>query len=592
MFLNIIVVILVLSIGYAWMNRGIFNAMLHTLCALAAGAIAFAVWEPLSVMLVNASPERGFFSFLEGAAWGVSLVIPFVVAFILLRVISDKVVPNNIKNSRLVDYIGGAAFGLVTGIISIGILVIGVGNMRLPTNFLGYQPLWYSADRATGAGSLVKTDKLWIPVDSLVATVYGKLSNGAMSTSQPLAYWYPELRLTGFASRVSPEGAARNAMRIKDFNMRGTYTVGPDEGAQMSELLKLDGNNTQRYVDINNEPVSAGKLYGYVIEFEAGAKERGEKGAGQLIISNGHVRMLVENSDGSTETIFPAAVISESSNPGEFGRWRFDANDVYVSSTGGSSKVPMGFEFVVPSGSTPVALYVKNLRVDTAELPKPVNYRTASRRDLSVRSGAILKGKGDEVTYNSQNAVTVAGNDPNSDYLTTSPRMLEVLAISVARRGLTVDDDNEIVGGQGTYDVKEEAGRRNAPTSKNLRVERYGVGEGQTLIKLDVSAGSPFGFLSTPVQTAPLDQPLRLLDTNGNEYEAIGYEYIDNTNYEVRYTRGSTLTGIEDTPSLSTTRDDQKLLILFIVTKGVEIDRFVIDDMVIAKFSPVIETQE
>lgn len=591
MILNIIVVILVLSIGYAWMNRGIFNAMLHTLCALAAGAIAFAVWEPLSVMLVNASPERGFFSFLEGAAWGVSLVIPFVVAFILLRVISDKVVPNNIKNSRLVDYIGGAAFGLVTGIISIGILVIGVGNMRLPTNFLGYQPLWYSADRATGAGSLVKTDKLWIPVDSLVATVYGKLSNGAMSTSQPLAYWYPELRLTGFASRVSPEGAARNAMRIKDFNMRGTYTVGPDEGAQMSELLKLDGNSTQRYVDINNEPVSTGKLYGYVIEFEAGAKERGEKGAGQLIISNGHVRMLVEKSDGSTETIFPAAVISESSNPGEFGRWRFDANDVYVSSTGGSSKVPMGFEFVVPSGSTPVALYVKNLRVDTAELPKPVNYRTTSRRDLSVRSGAILKGKGDEVTYNTQNAVTVSGTDTYANLVTTSPRMLEVLAISVARRGLTVDDDNEVVGGQGTYLV-EESGRRNAPTSKNLRVERYGVGPGQTLIKLDVSAGTPFGFLSTPVQTAPLDQPLRLLDTNGNEYEAIGYEYIDNTNYEVRYTRGSTLTGIEDTPSLSTTRDDQKLLILFIVTKGVEIDRFVIDDMVIAKFSPVIETQE
>ena len=591
MFLNIIVVILVLSIGYAWMNRGIFNAMLHTLCALAAGAIAFAVWEPLSVMLVNASPERGFFSFLEGAAWGVSLVIPFVVAFILLRVISDKVVPNNIKNSRLVDYIGGAAFGLVTGIISIGILVIGVGNMRLPTNFLGYQPLWYSADRATGAGSLVKTDKLWIPVDSLVATVYGKLSNGAMSTSKPLAYWYPELRLTGFASRVSPEGAARNAMRIKDFNMRGTYTVGPDEGAQMSELLKLDGNSTQRYVDINNEPVSTGKLYGYVIEFEAGAKERGEKGAGQLIISNGHVRMLVENSDGSTETIFPAAVISESSNPGEFGRWRFDANDVYVSSTGGSSKVPMGFEFVVPSGSTPVALYVKNLRVDTAELPKPVNYKTASRRDLSVRSGAILKGKGDEVSYNSQNAVTVSGTDTNANLVTTSPRMLEVLAISVARRGLTVDDDNEVVGGQGTYLV-EEAGRRNAPPAKNLRVERYGVGPGQTLIKLDVSAGTPFGFLSTPVQTAPLDQPLRLLDTNGNEYEAIGYEYIDNTNYEVRYTRGSTLTGIDDTPALSTTRDDQKLLILFIVTKGVEIDRFVIDDMVIAKFSPVIETQE
>ncbi|MCR9075599.1 MAG: hypothetical protein NXI07_06130, partial [bacterium] len=124
--MNILVVIFVLAIAYAWMVRGIFNAMIHALCALVAGAIAFAFWEPLSIMLVNMSPERGFFSFIESIAWGVSLVVPFAVVMLLLRVATDKLIPANIKNNPAVDYAGGAVFGAVTGVICSGILVIGV----------------------------------------------------------------------------------------------------------------------------------------------------------------------------------------------------------------------------------------------------------------------------------------------------------------------------------------------------------------------------------------------------------------------------------------------------------------------------------
>ena len=588
MIMNLIVIVLVLSIAYAWMVRGVFSAMLHMLCALVAGAIAFAVWEPLSIMLVNASPERGFFSFLESIAWGISLIIPFAVSFLLLRMLSDKIVPNNIKNNTAIDYAGGAIFGAVTGVISVGILIIGIGNMRVATNFLGYQPLWYSSDRANGAGSLVKSDTLWLPADKLVATVYGKLSTGTMSSSQPLAYWYPELELAGFASRVSPgDGAARNAVRPEDFKIKGAYTVGPDGGTQISELLKIDGETTQRYVDINEKPVSSGQLFGYVIEFEPGAKERGKKGAGQLVISNGQIRMLAEDSDGNTETIFPMAVISESSEPGQYGRWRFDAEDVYITSTGGKSKVTMGFEFVVPQGYTPVALYVKNIRVKSDELPDAVGYDTASRRDLSVRSGSILEGKGDQVSYNAQNAVTV-NTSGSVNEIDRSNRLLEIVGSVAAKRSFTVNEDNEIVGGQGSF-ITEEVGRRNAPNSKNLRVERYAIGSGQAMVKLDVGAGSEFGFLSEAARSVPLDQSIKLIDENGNEYEAIGYEYLDRELMEIRYTRGSTLTGIEDTPTLSTTRDDQKLRILFIITDGVKIDRFAVGNDIVARFSPAIE---
>ncbi len=591
MFMNILVVIFVLAVGYAWMVRGIFNAMIHALCVFVAGAVAFGFWEPLALILVNLSPERGFFSFIESVAWGVALVVPFAVVLILLRLATDKLIPNNIKNSSMVDYAGGAVFGIATGIISAGILVISIGNMRVSTEFMGYQPLFYSADRAVGAGSLVKNDTLWIPVDSIVSKTYGNLSQGSMSTEQPLAYWYPELELTGFASRVSPDGMGRNALRPKDFSIRGTYTVGPESGVESAELLKIDGRSEpQRYVDINEQRVGKAQIFGYVVEFEAGAKERGKRGAGQLIVSNGHVRLLAEDdATGETFTIFPSAVISESSEPGQFGRWRFDANDVYISSTGGKSKVPMAFEYIVPAGSTPVALFVKNIRVSTDELAKPVNYPSTTRRDRVVRTGSILRGQAPEVEYEDKYAVTYDTSNVDDEFFDVSARMLDILGMQSARRGFTVDDNQLVVGGQGIWDVKSEVGRKNAGVSKKLRVERYAIADDQALLKLDVSANSPFGLLTEAAQIAPLDQPVKVIDTMGNEYDAIGYEYKDASEMRIRYTLGNTLSGLDDTPSLSTTRADQRMRLMFIVTKGVEIEKFVIGDTLIAEFSPPID---
>lgn len=586
MFMNLLVVAFVLIIAYAWMVRGVFSAMLHAISALVAGVIAFAVWEPLSLMLIGMSPDRGFLSFLESVAWGVSLVVPFSLAFLFLRLVSDKVVPNNIKNNTMVDYAGGGIFGLATGVISMGILVIGIGNMRVATDFLGYQPLWYSPDRQTGAGSLVKSDSLWIPVDKIVANLYGHLSSGSMSSPQPLGYWYPELELTGFASRLSPgDGAGRNAIQPEDFRVRSVYTIGTDAASKVQDLLTIGEGGTQRYVDIDNNPVTSGTLMGYVIEFEPGAKERGKRGAGQLVISNGQVRLLAEDGNGNTKTIFPVAVVSESNKPAQYGRWLFDADGVFITSTGGTSKVPMGFEFIVPQGYTPVSLIIKNVRVRTQNLPDPVSYASVSRRDLAIKSGSILEGKEAAIEYNESTAINInTSNDVSA--IDNSLRLMDVVGSVAVKRNFTVSEDNEIVGGQGSFDVKLEVGRNNTPNSKKLRVERYAVGDGQAMIRLDVSSGMPFGLLSNAARTAPLDKPLKLIDQRGNVYEAIGYEYKDRELMTLRYTRGSTLSGIEDTPTLSTTRDDQQLRIMFIITKGVKITKFAIGDTVVARFDP------
>jgi len=596
MYMNIIVLIFVLSIGYAWMIRGVFNALIHLLCALAAGAIAFAVWEPLALMLIEMSPERGFLSLLEKVAWGVSLVVPFVVVFIILRTLTDKLISNNIKNAAVIDYIGGGACGLATGIICAGILVIGIGTMRVPTNFLGYQPMGYSDDRTTGGGSIVRGDKLWIPVDTITAKVYNTLSIGTMSSNEPLAKWYPELELVGITSRISPSnGSGRNAISPDDFKIKATYFVGdPKATLPVNELLKdLTNDRTQKYVDVENEPVSKGYLAGYVVEFEPGAKERGEKG-GQLVVSNGQYRLLISDDDGNTNSVFPVAVISESSEPDQYGRWRFDTPDVFITSVGGKSRVLMAFEYVIPEGFTPVAFQAKNIRVLTDTFPEPIKFAMPIQRDLLVRSGSLLRGESfTKRVLDTTNTITYDPTQrPSSGFslIQQTIKVGEMMSTQVARRGFTIDEKNLVVDGEGEWLVKTEVGRKNAPMGKSLRVEKYAVAPGQSLIRVDVGPESVFGLLSDPAREAPLDQPILLIDESGNEYEAIGFEYTDSEIFHARLTRGSTVNGIQDVPSITRSRSDQKLQLLFVVTRGVKITHFVIGNVAIAEFSPPVET--
>ena len=590
--MNLLVIVFVLGVTFAWMIRGMFNSMLHMICVIAAGAIAFSVWEPLALMIIGASPERGFMSFLESVAWGVALLVPFVVSLLLLRTAVDKLVPGNIVNSTIVDYAGGAICGVVTSVISAGILIIGIGSMRVPTKFMNYQPVWYSADRATAGGSLVRSDKLWIPVDRITSVVYSQLSKGTMSTSEPLAKWYPELELVGFSARISPgDGSGRNAIASKDFKVVSTYIVGDPKGTdKVSDLLKDSVNNaTQKYVDVNSKPVANGYLMGYVIDFEPGAKERGKKG-GQLVVSSGQYRLLVEDKDGNTNSVFPVATISESTEANQFGRWRFDAEEIFITSVGGKSRVTMGFEFVVPQGHTPLALFVKNIRVDQGSLTKPVEYADTTQRDRIVQTGSILKGESSARKLDTSRAVKYNATDRDS-LIRQSTSISQIMSTQIAKRGLTIDEANKnaIVDGEGIYDIKTDVGRSNAPQGKALKVERFAVDKGQQLIRIDVGVESEIGFLSDAARDASLDEPLILIDDKGNEYQAIGYEYTDTETFHVRYTRGSTLTGVQDTPSLSRNDPDRKLVLLFVITDGVKISYFTIGDTAVAQFVPPFE---
>lgn len=601
MIFNILIIGLVLGLAYAWTVRGFFSAFLHLLCVLVAGALAFAVWEPLAYLLIGLAPDSGLFSFLDSAAWGIALLLPFAIFMLLARLASDRIVPGNLRNATAADYAGGAVCGLGVGVLTAGIFVIGIQGLRLPTN-LGYQPIWYTEDRAGGAGSLTRADRLWIPADRITAGVYQNISEGSMSARNPLARWHPDLGGAAFAARISPgEGSGRNAINPDDFRVLKTYTVGSAERpAATSELLIFAGSNTpQSYLDVAGQPVTRGHLLGIIVEFEPAAREKGGRGGGQIIVSNGQAHLIAHNAaTGNSVTIFPVAAISENAEAdGRLGRWKFDANDVFISSVGAQSKPVMAFEFLVPEGYTPLALNLRQARKLVTDMPAPVAIDSVVDRDRRITSGSILRPEGaTRRQRNDANAVVIdgsaiGGRGTGTDTgISISNSLGEMTSSQTARSRLTLDDDNRIANGQAKF-ILAEIGRGNVSTARTMRVDSFALGANQTMIQVDVSPNMAASFVSEAARLAPTDRPIALIDSNGNEFQAIGFIYRDREIFEVRYTLGNTLRGISDTPTISTARDDQRLVILFVVTTGTSIEQLAVGDIVLANFRPALNAR-
>ena len=89
MILSILIIIVIALAAFWWGNQGAFSALLHMLCALVAGAVAFAAWEPLAYMLLNAG---GLPKFIPQFAWGLAWRCLSFSGFVILRVLCDSLI--------------------------------------------------------------------------------------------------------------------------------------------------------------------------------------------------------------------------------------------------------------------------------------------------------------------------------------------------------------------------------------------------------------------------------------------------------------------------------------------------------------------
>src|SRR6185295_6649521 len=247
MVLGLIAIGFTLAIAYIWVLRGFFSALIHLLCTVAAGAVAFAVWEPVSNWFLEKSPASGFWSVIGDSAWSLGLALPFVVTLVVLRIAMDVSLRAQCKLVPMADYVGGGVCGLLAGIISSGILVMSAGGFRLDAELMGYQPLAHQK-----TGNVTRQGGLLLPVDRITGSIYGTLSKTAFYDSDDsLGRYYPDVYLVPGTLRMNNnDGEARNTLRAADLRIDARYTVGEGRNLPINELLSDQWNpGPQRATD-------------------------------------------------------------------------------------------------------------------------------------------------------------------------------------------------------------------------------------------------------------------------------------------------------------------------------------------------------
>ena len=183
---NLVLIFIVLLIAYWWANQGMFSALLHLICVIVAGAIALALWEPITMGLLRGNA-------FDDYAWGVTLVGTFAIALIVLRVIMDKTVRGNVNVPTWANFAFGFPLGLAAGVLTAGMLMIGLGFIQSHQEIMGYSGYGRAArtSEVTRIGGAV-----WVPVHKWTNDFYNTLSAGSLYPTfnrTPLIHYNPEL---------------------------------------------------------------------------------------------------------------------------------------------------------------------------------------------------------------------------------------------------------------------------------------------------------------------------------------------------------------------------------------------------------------
>lgn len=608
MILNGLSILVVIIIAYMWLTRGFFSALIHFLCTLIAGAIAFGFWETVAYALLDGADTTGV---IAGSAWAIGLALPFAVSLIVVRFIADRLLRSNVIVPDAANYAGGGALGLASGVISVGIIAISASYLRV--DFIDSKSFDYNS-----FGNVVRKGGMWVPFDKVTAKLYGHLSERALRVDDPLARWQPASYEMGNGMRISPfDSKGRNTFRPEDFDVKARFQVGDPDRGKFTDVLRDGWNsNTQQVTDPNGQAYPADThLEGVVITFKSGAREKD----GKVAMGAAQIMMVLENDDDEREVSFPIAVTSqaEPSTPGA-ARFRYDSSGVFIASSGAASEATMAFEFPCRRGFRPVAVYVKGVRHDLSQSQPAKKFATWMERDTGLSS----LGLGSPVTFTAAGAAAAVPSQPSAPVgpgpagfdtqgadkiVVAKNAQIPGVNVTVAIPIYTLQDGQHgnlqlrpgggnqkgpiVVGGE-LRDSVENAKKWGNITERILRIDKFIALDDRVMVQVEVSKNSRVSLLGKSFDAAEALLPPVLVDTQGEMYQPVGYVYVDETEYRLSFDPSQPIRSMSQLPTLTTSRPQQRLILLFQVSLGREIKYFAKGKKIVNEFEPPIDCKQ
>lgn len=533
-FFQIAVVFFVGLIAYWWANQGLFSSLLHFICVVCAGALALAVWEPL----VGGLALRN--TFFDQYAWGFGLIGLFAISLALMRLAADKIAPANVMLPDWANLAFGGLLGVGSGIISIGILMIGLGMTQMSNEFMGVK-LWTRENRGISNIHDNQAQSLWVPAHEWTARFYEFISAGSFYpefTRQPMAKVYPKLDMVAFSLH-----------RDSFANGQGRTTIVPEAVG----IIKtgIFGNVFTVDIRVNNEAYDHAQQFTMSsAQVRVLAYEGGDERRGRVAVSH-PVRWTQPTPQGPTR------------------KFEFDDVSHFVTSIPGQSEVvfqlefPIGNgDFQIPPGYIPGYIQIKGLRF---RLPRP-----------AVEQGRpSFEGTRSQVAPADPSAPMADANtiQVRSDIQPINASFNNIIGLS--------HQDRWLVSGEGTFR------RGDPPGSRDARIHGVYATPGTKIVTVHVNRDS-VASINGPVReragetAAPI-----LVDSNGATYYAKGYIYETPDNLRIVLVPEKLIRTVGELPHLPTSNAN-RLRLLYEVTEGVTITSFRLGDITVCRANVVV----
>ena len=509
MIISVIGILAILLITYWWGSSGAFSAMIHFLCVVTAGCLAFAIWEPVAYRMFGGGAGE--------YAKGLVLLGTFIAVVVVLRLFSDRYIPMNLSLPRAADVLLGGAFGLASGVLTIGFLVIAIGFFQ-STVTIGDYTGWSRRSDVPAAPAIGSDNAPILMVADVTAGFYSYLSWGAYTPwlgGGTIDTHMPQLvRTAGSLYRDSyGDGLARVSIPPESVNNLKLFDVPP---------IALSA------------AVGAAPTASWAVQFTVA--QDGFDGAGQqFLLSAAQARLLGDGKGGKATVSYPVAWRQNTRDAGEK-MFFFNAPSNYASSmqAQGEGSFTLFFPKQDLGSQPPKYIELKGVRFLA---PRPV-----AAPDFASNAPAESAAK--PVDDSEATSIDSLIEFPDPKYAIGG-----VTINSNDKGNLGLDASNFIISGEQKFP-------RNTTSvvSPELRVRGFQVSVGQKLLRLDASAKEGgvriFPDLNQWVRESGAvaqNSRVAVIDKDGAKYYAVGMVEDDGDWVLVRSMGGKPL-ALKDIP--------------------------------------------
>lgn len=599
MILNVLTIAIMLVITGLWCTsqkgRGFFSSFLCMVCVIAAGAIAFGVWEPMTMLILENAGDAGN-GLVERIAPTAALLLPFCIALAILRFSVDAFVGKNVDFDDATNFIGGMVCGVISAAVTTGTVIVALNFLGVGNKLMGHEYI------ENESGNLVYASSLWVPVDKITVAMYERLSTAGFASSTPMAQYAPDLHEQAALSRAVFETEKDNKTFVGrasldpgdgTFQIKGRMTTAGDLSDLLSDRWFPNRSHNVRRVDGESPaPGSTSEVIFLQVQ-SSGAAEA----SGQIVFTPGQIRLIATDGDEGIG-IHPHAVFAKSTeSAGTLTRYRFDDTNENIASPGRGGEHVFGFEFLVPPGFSPDSLIVRNVRRSLDNVPQyPETGEAlagASGRDSAVFGGDVVAALD----------ISMGGIDlpaPSGSPVATDNPILQTSAVIQTptlpdRFGITKNRERELVlaevqrgrsttqlvirSGKGTFSADDIGGAVGSTSSVAKSFEQP---DGKRILMIPLKKRKVEGvtvFGQAVQQLGTSGQPLLYDRSSARYFQAFGYVHIDTSdNVTIQYDFTSPVTNMsQNLPGMVMTGTGTGIYLVFLVDRGVSITDFVLN---------------